>query len=249
MSVFNVKSDSRAALWPSHLWRHDCHPTLINSTSLFGKSGTDSDSDLRSLCWFQERKYFSQYDFKVDFFLPITPHVGSKLALREYFADHHSLMYWGVILDLLAQSDQWLTLFTSSVSEDLKDFLLTRKVIWRKKNRAKVQEYKEWLAKWWYHQVFKAFANWSLLHWHFVFYSALIGISLGAWCGRYLIPWCLSWQNDRNRCQGCRRFLFNGENNIFQIEITCLVFTCMKVILKYCKLGPWNIGLVANIPF
>lgn len=58
VNVFNMKSDSRAVLLSSHLWRHDCHLTLINAVPLFGKSGTDSDSDLKSLVLISWEKIF-----------------------------------------------------------------------------------------------------------------------------------------------------------------------------------------------
>lgn len=93
-----MESDSGAVLWSSHLWRNDCHLTVTNPLPSFCEWH-------RLWQWFKvfsvdfmRKKYFSQHDFKGDFFPPITLHVGSKLALREYCAHHSSLlMYWGVI--------------------------------------------------------------------------------------------------------------------------------------------------------
>lgn len=83
------------------------------------------------------KKYFSQYDFKVDFFPPITLHVGSKLALREYCAHHSSLlMYRGVSFGSFSSVRPMTDIVPVSVSVDLKDFLLTRKVMWKKRSQS-----------------------------------------------------------------------------------------------------------------
>lgn len=173
--------------------------SLTNTVSSFWKAGADWQWFKVFSVDFMRKKYFSQYDFKVDFFPPITLHVGSKLALREYCAHHSSLlMYWGVSFGSFS-SVRPLTdvvhVFCFCTFERLS---FDREGDVEKKK----PKHKKWLAKWWYHQMFKDFANWSLLGWHFVFYSALIGIMPGCMMWKVLNIWVFimtKWQKSMSR--------------------------------------------------
>lgn len=94
-------------------------------------------------------------------------------------------------------------------------------------------ECKKWLAKWWYHQMFKELVNWSSLNWYFVFYSGLIGIMPSCMIWKIFNTWAFFMRkmteiDVRETLNPCLRSKARHYMKIITYFQTTLIFACRK---------------------